>query len=103
MKLELEKWEGSRFLKNKVNQIFMVEMSLPVGQSEVRPTFSTRARFCITIFKKRFIFHRYEWCACMFVCTCVPGALGGLRPPGSEIIIDCKPPYWFWEANLSSL
>lgn len=50
MELELEKWERSRFLKNKVNQIFIVEMSLPVGQSEVRPTFSTRAWFCVTIF-----------------------------------------------------
>lgn len=84
MQLQLERWERSRFLKNKVNQIFMVEMSLPAGQrgSEIRPTFSTRARFCITIFfLKRFLFHRYEWFACMFVCTCVPDALGGQREP----------------------
>lgn len=36
----------------------MVEMSLPAGQrgSEIRPTFSTRAQFCITICKKKDLF-----------------------------------------------
>lgn len=66
----------------------MVEMTLPAGQrgSEIRPTFSTRARFCITIFLKRFLFHRYERFACMFVCTCVPGALGGQRASGLLVL-----------------
>lgn len=27
----------------------------------------------------------------------------GLRSPGTGVIDDCKPPYWFWEANLGSL
>lgn len=26
-----------------------------------------------------------------------------IRSPGTRVIDDCKPPYWFWEANLGSL
>lgn len=108
MELELERWERSRFLKNKVNQIFMVELSLPAGQrgSEIRPTFSTRARFCITILKKDLFFVGMSGllvCLYAHVFLVPLEAKEGLRSSGIGVIDDCKPPYWFWEANLGSL